>query len=262
MLKKAIGRVLCLSMMATVMCMPLNVTAASWITSTDNEMYQYQIVDDESCVFRIRESQNVTMETLVVPDSLDGYTVTSLFPFAYQMSHIKAKNLVVPNTIKSIGEYALDTEFENLYLPEGLETISYYVTFYCNTALKEVVIPTTVTSIERYAFGWHGASSVNGTVGGSEQVEDFTVYSYGNDIAKAYAESEGYTYVDLSEYAPGDMDLDNTVTMKDVMALYQMGAGQTFGSPVHHVMGDYVDDDAINMKDVLTLYKSMSGSTV
>ncbi len=55
----------------------------------------------------------------------------------------------------------------------------------------------------------------------------------------------------------GDIDQNNAVNMRDVLALYQYAAGS--GSAVSASLGDINGDGAVNMRDALALYLRVSG---
>ena len=65
----------------------------------------------------------------------------------------KVKKVVLPATLKSIGNYMFDglTDLEEVVIPEGVTSIGSYAFRNC-TSLRKVNIPDSVTSIGSYAF--------------------------------------------------------------------------------------------------------------
>lgn len=62
------------------------------------------------------------------------------------------KEINIPGIVKTIGEFSFSRSgLESIYIPEGVETIKKGAFYHCDN-LKEVVIPSTVTVIEKNAF--------------------------------------------------------------------------------------------------------------
>lgn len=66
---------------------------------------------------------------------------------------LKYKTFEVPQSVKSIGSYALYNmkTLEDIIIPEGVTQIGHYAFGYC-IKLKDLIIPSTVNRIENYAF--------------------------------------------------------------------------------------------------------------
>ena len=91
-------------------------------------------------------------ETVVIPDNIYGYPVTSIRGTAF-MSTEGMKHVVIPEGVTVIyGQaFANNRELESVQLPGTLERIGYAAFEYC-TSLKEIEIPEGVTTIEGDAF--------------------------------------------------------------------------------------------------------------
>jgi hypothetical protein len=98
-------------------------------------------------------------ETLVIPKSIDGYTVVEISDSAISSSSIK--NIIISESVTKIGWFAFSE---------------------C-TKLKSITIPTSVTNIGYSAFG--------------SSYRSLVIYCHENSFARSYAESYGISYVIL-----------------------------------------------------------------
>ncbi|MDE7104964.1 MAG: leucine-rich repeat domain-containing protein [Ruminococcus sp.] len=99
------------------------------ITSGD---YEYAIIDGEACI-AFCTSIN---DTVNVPDDIDGYKVTSIYRNAFYAC--EAKNIILPETVKSIGENAFSSVVESITIPGGCTTIDGDEPFLNCSSLKEI----------------------------------------------------------------------------------------------------------------------------
>ena len=258
-LKRTLKRTFVVLLTLALLCVPMSVYAVSWVNSTEDSKYQYYLLEDNTAAIRFLPTGYEEYPIFYVPETLDGYTVTKFEVSAFEFSGIQTEYFVVPSTVKMLEAYCLDDNHDYVYLPEGLETISWRVSQ--NPNMKSIVIPTTVVSIEGMAFGWGGEPREGEELipGSAWRTEGFTVYSYGNEVARAYAEADGHAYVDLSEYALGDLNLDEQCDMNDALTLYQMTSGTMYGTPVQRTMADVKKDGTLNTFDTLDLYGRVSG---
>lgn len=99
------------------------------ITSGD---YDYAVIDGEACI-TFCVSMN---ETIDVPDEIDGYKVTSIYKNAFYAC--EAKRIVLPETVKSIGENAFSSFVESITIPGNCVSIDGTEPFLNCSALKEI----------------------------------------------------------------------------------------------------------------------------
>ena len=95
-------------------------------------------------------------ERLVIPSSIDGYTVTAIADSAFSS-----------DTLKSV------------VIPDGVVTLGWFAFFEC-AALTSVTIPDSVTEIGYSAF--------------PSTLSAFTIYCHSNSFAQKYAASYGLSY--------------------------------------------------------------------
>jgi hypothetical protein len=87
--------------------------------------------------------------TLVIPDTLDGYSVTTIGSGAFNNKSLVA--LTIPNSVTSIGDYAFaNNALTTVTIPSSVTSIGDYA--FANNALTTVTIPSSVTSIGYQSF--------------------------------------------------------------------------------------------------------------
>jgi hypothetical protein len=89
--------------------------------------------------------------TVVIPQTTNGFPVTSIGTYAFQFSD--ATSVTIPDTVTNIGGDAFYGcgSLTNLVLGNGVTTIGSFAFEYC-TALSSIVIPNGVTSIAYGTF--------------------------------------------------------------------------------------------------------------
>lgn len=100
------------------------------------------------------------------------------------------------NAYKGNGEdgFGNDGTLTSIILNQGLVKIGWGA-FIAQPNLKSVVIPSSVTEIGEYAFGY----GISEPIFGYEKYPDFTIYGYPNTAAEAYAKENGFTFIDLTD---------------------------------------------------------------
>ncbi len=261
-MRRRIKGLLAIGLIVSLLCMsmPFTVMADDIIISEENPAYQYVILEDGTIALydrwdtiALRDSA-VKNGVAVIPSSLDGYTVSTIA----SLGSSNVRVLILPDTVKTIEPWAFYygcASLEMIFLPQGLETVSWWIT--CSESLKEVVIPSSVTSLEGSAFGLKpGNPSIPGDNG---IVEDFVYYSYNNPCAIAAAAEMGFQHVDLGQFAKGDFDRDAKVDMVDAFAVYHVASGGNIGNPVGNCIADMNSDGQNDMRDAMALYAIASG---
>lgn len=135
---------------AGVMINSGNIKVCAAITETYDPVFSYNINTEGGIT--IYEIENGTDE-IIVPEKIDGYTVTAIGDRVFAQYGKKLKSVVLPDTVTSIGFRAFYgcEELENIRLPRNLKTIR-EAAFYSCRALKSIELPEGLTSIEKTAF--------------------------------------------------------------------------------------------------------------
>ena len=268
-MKRMVKGFLAIFLVITLSCMSFSFTvaAADLMASQDDPLFAYTVLDDGtvSVSFNYLIDDSETIRRMVseregvlnIPATLDGYTVSTIAEFGFYM-YGGMHTVILPNTVKHIEAYAFDdSSLECIFLPQGLETISYRIT--CTPYLKEIVIPSTVTEIDMLAFGTAPPTGDFLIPGSVDIVEDFVYYSYNNPCAIAAAEEMGFQHVDLGQFLPGDTNRDDEVNMTDAFAMYKVASGDAIGDPVGNCLGDMNQDGQNDMRDAMAVYTVASG---
>ena len=115
---------------------------------------QYKMFDDHAEVYRYSGED----ETVVVPSSVNGKTVTVIEESAFDGYDLQAlKSVVLPDTIKEIGRSAM-TDLEEVHLPDGLQRIGNYA--FGGYSSEQINIPDSVEFIGAEAFHNSALTSV------------------------------------------------------------------------------------------------------
>lgn len=113
-----------------------------------------------------------TDKDIVIPEKLYGLEVVGLYEnfCAYRIDSADINSITIPNTIKSIPNNCFD-DF---------------------SGLTKVILGNGIEKIGDHAFGYYKTNS------GFAPIEGFTIYGYAGTAAEAYANANGFNFVDLS----------------------------------------------------------------
>ena len=120
----------------------VNVSVDGTKTTTDD--FLYEVVDGEVTI-----THGISGESkVVIPEELEGYPVTAIGPYAFvgYGRTVKAMDVVLPSTLKRIGDYAFSgcSSLRRIQFPDSLEYIGSYAFGDC-MLLGEIVLPDGVT---------------------------------------------------------------------------------------------------------------------
>ena len=143
-------------------------------TSTTRDFF-YTVSDGKVTVTGVK----CGVESVYIPDYIDGYPVTAIGDHAFQnygqsVLHMKLR---LPRTLKSIGSYSFYecTSLEELDLPDGLDSIGPYAFGRC-LSLSHIGIPASVKSLGSEAFYYARGTSYIRVGGGITNVPGYAFY--------------------------------------------------------------------------------------
>lgn len=102
------------------------------VASSDGE-YEYSVLDDGTCSILFCVSMD---STITVPSEIDGYTVTEIYKGAFISN--EATSIILPDTVKIIGEAVFSQTVESITIPAGCTEIQETSPFLTCISLKEV----------------------------------------------------------------------------------------------------------------------------
>jgi hypothetical protein len=121
----------------------------AWYTDTFTPGLRYDITSDTECTVT---GIGYTKDTeLVIPDNIDGYTVTAIGNYAFEGK--KFLRITLPDTLKEIGIGAFSEclRLESIAIPAGVTYIGRGAFSEC-PRLESIAIPAGVTYIGDWAF--------------------------------------------------------------------------------------------------------------
>lgn len=168
-------------------------------------------------------------EELVIPDKIDGKTVSAIGSGIFSPlngGNKTIKKITVPGSVKTIGEeaFACADALEEVYIEDGVTEIGNAAFASCIN-LKKITIPKSVTKIGDYAFSYAYRSDSSAFI-------DVTIYCYKDSTAHKYALGENalnhvFSYVLLDEVSNPDPSSDSTVSADPSSAESGSSSGST-----------------------------------
>ena len=92
---------------------------------------------------------------IVIPDTVDGIAVVRIGDYAFSGNSYITGNLIIPSSVKSIGDGAFCSckSLTGLWLSEGVESIGEEAFLDCRALGGDLFIPESVTQVGNSAFG-------------------------------------------------------------------------------------------------------------
>ena len=132
-----------------------------------NEIFTYVISNNEITITGLTDYGR-ERRTIIIPESINGYPVTSIGDNAFYQCSGFIGNLTIPSSVTSIGNYAFyrcSGFAGDLIIPPNVITIGNHSFDYCSGFTGNLVIPSSVTSIGDYAFVGCSGLTGNLTIG-------------------------------------------------------------------------------------------------
>lgn len=203
-------------------------------------------------------------DTIYIPDSIDGYPVGAIEPYAFGVHEDTCEDkcyvekLIIDSKYENfaIGENAFRncSRLSEIKLPENLGTIGKEAFYRCDN-LKEITVPKNVTEIGDNSLGYT-EGRVYVTDGEHNFIDypsmmplnDFVIYGYNGTEAERYAEDNGFVFESLD--ATGDINGDGILTMKDNLSVQKYLIGQKSLSKAELLRADICTDGRVNCFDL------------
>jgi hypothetical protein len=136
-----------------IICSVILIAFISSIAKADEEYsgLSYTIIDDEVEIIGLADD---SISKLVIPDTIEGLTVTSMGDYAFSWCD-SLTSITIPDSVTSIGNYAFEycTSLTSITIPDSVTSIGNYAFENC-TSLTSITIPDSVTRIGDYAFDY------------------------------------------------------------------------------------------------------------
>lgn len=126
-------------------------------------------IDDDNPSYMLGYDE-INLNTLIISEGVTDIPDYSFANLCYGRKNSGLEKVVIPNTVKTIGQLAF-LDCENL---------------------KKITIPKSVTSIGDKAFGY-----ISPYYDDNDKLPDFTIYGYTGTAAEKYAIENGFTFIPL-----------------------------------------------------------------
>lgn len=117
-----------------------------WIFSAPGNEFEIESISETEC--RITRYYRIASSGVVIPDSINGATVTEIGPSAF--IHCKLlKRVTIPNTVTKIGEWAFYNcnRLESIIIPNSVTEFGKYAFSSCD-CLKQITLPESIKELD------------------------------------------------------------------------------------------------------------------
>lgn len=260
--------------------LPLIISA---VTLSDGISYNYNVTSYGTAVITSVVNNNDS-DNIVVPESINGYTVTEIGSNAF-VGCFSVEKITIPDTVVSIGDSAFMsctsltevtigngvavlpddcffscTSLKTVNLPETLEEIGEDAFFGCDNL--DLYLPQSIKKIGTNAFGIH----VDPHSGEFVSVYGFLVKGVTGSVAEKYAAENSIDFIDMNNYLFGDVTGDGFVDAIDASEILEEYSRASTSLPLmftkkKKIMGDINHDgvvDSVDASSVLAIYSELS----
>ncbi|MBQ8795668.1 MAG: leucine-rich repeat protein [Clostridia bacterium] len=207
-MKKAFSLALVLTLLLSAVCV-FPVSAERFLNSIDCGEYWYILLDDGTAA--IGADNHDLSGTLIIPDTINGYTVTEIANSGFIGTNIT--EVVMPNTVTRINDYAFaDNEMlQKVNIPEGVTFIGEGAFKNCHS-LRHIFIPASVTDIGVCAIGYEDLCYYeNGELlfdGGYIALDHIEIEGFKGSAAEEYSKQEyQFDFIEYSIYKDKVLEL-------------------------------------------------------
>ncbi len=242
-----------LALLTLLCCIPM--TGVSAAETATEGYYTYQVKDGKAM---ITDVDDYISGKVTIPSTLGGYPVTEIGNKAfYECQYMTG--VTIPDSVVTIYGYPNGasyncTKLSSVTFGKGLTTI-YGDAFKKCSALRTLDIPDNVTSIGDSAFAYC-TRLTDVYYGGSEKDWSYVLFNNsGNENLLNATFHYNYDFL----YDIGDVNLDNTINVKDATAIQKHLASIITLGAQNLSVEDFNADNTVNVKDATAIQKFLVG---
>lgn len=163
----------------------------------------------------------------------------------------------VPHGVESIDawSFAVNPYLKEVVLPDTVVAVGEFAFYVCEN-LIDITVPSSVTQIDKGAFGW----SYNREQEIYVPIDCFALHGYAGTAAERYCmeyADYGFAFDVLNK--KGDGNHDDEVNAKDALLVLQLAVGKVESTPGYIQVTDVNSDNLVNSKDALEILKKSVG---
>ena len=230
---------------------------------------EYTLLEDGT--YAVSEYYNIaiTPAAAKISDEYKGQPVTQIANNAFSSGTVKEVN--IPSTVTYIGESAFKNceNLTSIMLPDSIESVGMNAFMDCGSL--SVVLGKNIDFIGMNAFGYAYRVGLNHK---NVAIPDFTIVGYTGTEAEAYANENGFKFVDItspdaeipqgsfdySVFKFGDVNLDGQMSVKDATLIQKYLVGKAELNDVQESNAIiYSYNPSITIENATYIQKSLVG---